>query len=97
MARAQFDAQQVSTRGDAIDTRAAGAELIEGAAAAPVTANGRVTGIRTPMGEEPAGAVVVVRPDQYVAHVLPLQTREELTDFFAGILRPQREEADIAR
>lgn len=31
------------------------------------------------------GAVVVVRPDQYVAHVLPLGAREELTEFFAGI------------
>lgn len=44
-----------------------------------------------------AGAVVVVRPDQYVAHVLPLSAREELTDFFAGILRLQREQADITR
>jgi len=32
------------------------------------------------------GCVVVVRPDQYVAHVLPLQGHEALTDFFAGIL-----------
>ena len=32
------------------------------------------------------GCVVVVRPDQYVAHVLPLQAHEALTDFFAGIL-----------
>ena len=32
------------------------------------------------------GAVVVVRPDQYVAHVLPLQGHEALTDFFAAIL-----------
>jgi phenol 2-monooxygenase len=34
------------------------------------------------------GAVVVVRPDQYVAHVLPLGARAELTDFFAGFLLP---------
>jgi len=27
---------------------------------------------------------VVVRPDQYVAGVLPLSAREELTEFFAG-------------
>jgi phenol 2-monooxygenase (NADPH) len=27
--------------------------------------------------------VIVVRPDQYVAHVLPLSAREELGDFFA--------------
>ena len=32
------------------------------------------------------GCVVVVRPDQYVAHVLPLHAHEELTDFLAGIL-----------
>ena len=32
------------------------------------------------------GAVVVVRPDQYVAQVLPLSAREELTEFFAGFL-----------
>ena len=30
------------------------------------------------------GAIVVVRPDQYVAGVLPLSAREELTDFFAA-------------
>ncbi|MGL3150128.1 FAD-dependent monooxygenase [Microbacterium sp. A82] len=34
------------------------------------------------------GAIVVVRPDQYVAHVLPLSAREELTEFFAGFLLP---------
>jgi phenol 2-monooxygenase len=32
------------------------------------------------------GAVVIVRPDQYVANVLPLSARGELTDFFSGIL-----------
>ncbi|NDK31917.1 FAD-binding monooxygenase [Nesterenkonia haasae] len=31
------------------------------------------------------GAVVVVRPDQYVAHVLPLTATEELAEFFAGV------------
>ncbi|MBD7957302.1 FAD-dependent monooxygenase [Microbacterium sp. Sa4CUA7] len=30
------------------------------------------------------GAIVVVRPDQYVAHVLPLSARSELTDFFSS-------------
>ncbi|AEG44668.1 FAD-binding monooxygenase [Isoptericola variabilis] len=30
-----------------------------------------------------SGAVVVVRPDQYVAHVLPLTATDELTAFFA--------------
>ena len=32
------------------------------------------------------GCVVVVRPDQYVSHVLPLDGHEALADFFAGIL-----------
>jgi phenol 2-monooxygenase len=32
------------------------------------------------------GCMIVVRPDQYVAHVLPLDAREELAAFFAGIL-----------
>lgn len=37
------------------------------------------------------GAVVVVRPDQYVAHVLPLTATEELAEFFAGIfIEPSR-------
>ena len=33
-----------------------------------------------------SGCLVVVRPDQYVAHVLPLDATEELVAFFAGIL-----------
>jgi phenol 2-monooxygenase/3-hydroxybenzoate 4-monooxygenase len=33
------------------------------------------------------GALVVVRPDQYVAHVLPLQAHRALADFFAGFMR----------
>ena len=32
------------------------------------------------------GCVVVVRPDQYVAHVLPLDAHQELSDFFAEFL-----------
>lgn len=32
------------------------------------------------------GCMVVVRPDQYVAHVLPLHGHDALADFFAGIL-----------
>ncbi|MCR2793671.1 FAD-binding monooxygenase [Microbacterium sp. zg.Y625] len=36
------------------------------------------------------GAVVVVRPDQYVAHVLPLSDREKLADFFAQHMLPAR-------
>ncbi|MFZ3454207.1 FAD-binding monooxygenase [Arthrobacter sp. 7Tela_A1] len=37
-----------------------------------------------------AGALVVVRPDQYVAQVLPLDGYQELVDFFAGILLEAR-------
>lgn len=36
------------------------------------------------------GAVVVVRPDQYVAHVLPLSATDELAEFFAGVMLPKR-------
>jgi phenol 2-monooxygenase len=31
--------------------------------------------------------MVVVRPDQYVGHVLPLSARDELAAYFAGVLR----------
>jgi len=31
------------------------------------------------------GVVVVVRPDQYVAHVLPLDATDELAAFFEGV------------
>ena len=33
------------------------------------------------------GCMVVVRPDQYVAHVLPLDGFEALSAYFAGVLR----------
>jgi phenol 2-monooxygenase len=33
------------------------------------------------------GCIVVVRPDQYVAHVLPLDARDELSAYFSGFLR----------
>lgn len=36
------------------------------------------------------GAIVIVRPDQYVANILPLDAREELTDFFAQSMTAQR-------
>ncbi|GII23404.1 FAD-binding monooxygenase [Planosporangium mesophilum] len=36
--------------------------------------------------ERETGCLVVVRPDQYVSHVLPLDAYEALADFFAGIL-----------
>jgi hypothetical protein len=35
------------------------------------------------------GALVVVRPDQYVAHVLPLQAHGALADFFARFMLPR--------
>ncbi|MAU96479.1 MAG: phenol 2-monooxygenase [Fulvimarina sp.] len=34
------------------------------------------------------GCLVIVRPDQYVAHVLPLNAYGELARFFAGVLLP---------
>ena len=37
------------------------------------------------------GAMVVVRPDQYVANVLPLDAHDELTAFFAEFLRDRRD------
>ena len=42
------------------------------------------------------GVVVVVRPDQYVAAVLPLQAHEELATFFAQSFLPQQEPAVLA-
>jgi len=34
------------------------------------------------------GCVVIVRPDQYVAHILPLDAHAVLADFFSNILLP---------
>jgi phenol 2-monooxygenase len=34
-------------------------------------------------GIDRGGCLIIVRPDQYVAHILPLTAREEITDFFA--------------
>jgi len=39
-----------------------------------------------------AGCMVVVRPDQYVAHVLPLDGHKQLAEFFDGFMLPQSEE-----
>ena len=36
------------------------------------------------------GCVVVVRPDQYVAHVLPLEAHDELAAFFDGFMAPRK-------
>jgi phenol 2-monooxygenase len=41
--------------------------------------------------------MVVVRPDQYVAHVLPLDGYGQLAAFFDGFMkRPHRECSDLA-
>ncbi|MGH1371716.1 FAD-dependent monooxygenase [Planktotalea sp.] len=37
-----------------------------------------------------AGCMIVVRPDQYIANVLPLTAREDLSAFFASVLRDVR-------
>ncbi|MDI1243988.1 MAG: FAD-dependent monooxygenase [Rhodoferax sp.] len=36
-----------------------------------------------------AGCMVIVRPDQYVGHVLALSARDDLAAYFAAILRPR--------
>ena len=43
------------------------------------------------------GVVVVVRPDQYVAAVLPLAATDELAAFFAQSMIPQREPSELSR
>ena len=35
------------------------------------------------------GCVVIVRPDQYVAHILPIEAHAELAAFFDGFMLPQ--------
>lgn len=45
-------------------------------------------------GVHRGGAVVVVRPDQYVANVLPLTATAELAAFFAPLLPDRKPEAD---
>jgi len=37
-----------------------------------------------------SGCMVIVRPDQYVAHVLPLDAHEALSEFFGGFMLLQR-------
>lgn len=44
-------------------------------------------------GIDRSGALVIVRPDMYVAHVLPLSAREEITEFFARNMVQQRSAA----
>jgi phenol 2-monooxygenase len=43
------------------------------------------------------GCLVVVRPDQYVAHVLPLDQHDELTRFLTAVLRRPEPVADTDR
>ena len=50
----------------------------------------RTTDIFELRGIDRGGVVVVVRPDQYVAHVLPLTATAELAAFFAPLLRAGR-------
>ncbi|MDY6809652.1 MAG: hypothetical protein SW127_11620 [Actinomycetota bacterium] len=45
--------------------------------------------IFTARGISRSGAVVVVRPDQYVAVTLPLDASDELTEFFASVMLPK--------
>jgi phenol 2-monooxygenase len=40
-------------------------------------------------GIDRSGVIVVVRPDQYVANVLPLTATDDLAAFFAGVMRPR--------
>ena len=56
----------------------------EPACFAPVVVRGDVFDLRGIARDE--GALVVVRPDQYVAHVLPLDAHDELSAFFAPLL-----------
>lgn len=36
------------------------------------------------------GCLIIVRPDQYIAHVLPLDDHQALARFFDGFMLPQR-------
>lgn len=37
--------------------------------------------------DQERGALVIVRPDQYIAQVLPLDATEQVSAYFAGILQ----------
>jgi phenol 2-monooxygenase len=39
--------------------------------------------------DRPAGCMVVARPDQYVAQVLPLDAFRDLASYFDGFMPPQ--------
>jgi phenol 2-monooxygenase (NADPH) len=44
-----------------------------------------------------AGCMVIVRPDQYVAHVLPLDGYEQLASYFDGFMMPQMQRENARR
>ena len=54
----------------------------------PDPAAGDIFGLRGI--DRDSGCIVLVRPDQYVAHVLPLDGYQELTDFLSGVLLDAR-------
>jgi phenol 2-monooxygenase len=63
-----------------------------------IFAAGHGRDIHRDRGIGPRGAVVLVRPDQYVAAVLPLGARNELIDYFDGhLLEPTQQPSDGAR
>ncbi|MGH1370146.1 MAG: FAD-binding monooxygenase [Maritimibacter sp.] len=39
--------------------------------------------------DQTKGCMIVVRPDQYVAHILPLDAFDDLTPFFDGVFKPR--------
>jgi phenol 2-monooxygenase (NADPH) len=44
------------------------------------------------------GCMIIVRPDQYVSHVLPLEAHEALVDFFVGVLiEPRQDSSELVR
>ncbi|HEY8317199.1 MAG TPA: FAD-dependent monooxygenase [Amnibacterium sp.] len=53
-----------------------------------IFASGHGRDIHRDRGISRDGAIVVVRPDMYVAAVLPISARQELTRFFAGHMLP---------
>ncbi|MEX0284996.1 MAG: FAD-dependent monooxygenase [Paracoccaceae bacterium] len=46
--------------------------------------------IWTMRGLDPRGCMVLVRPDQFIAQVLPLESQGQLTAYFDGFMLPQR-------
>jgi hypothetical protein len=60
--------------------------------------NSTWTGIYAMRGiDRASGCLVVVRPDQYVANVLPLDALDEATSFFSAFLLPAGSKPVVAR